>query len=363
MLRTTNTKENTDSKTIIRADDVAFRVLPTKIDIESINNLNNDERIIYQECLPLIESCSFLMKKYETIPYSEEHYSRFEKEYWKIIDKLESAVRKSTDNKLHLKMKQIFRGRLYQYISQSYITSRASAKPFGYGGDYINLQYLYDEQVISPTNMGKYFDKMFITDPLSRAVIDRVNTMAQKLSEFILESKKTELHILNIASGSGFDLFQVAKQSINKKIYIHCFDQEVYSLLYLKNKMSTLQHNIQFVFYKEDILHFFKKWADSKKFDYIYNIGLADYLSDRILKNLMQESINALAEDGKFVLAHKDYKKFPYQYPAWSIGWEFFPRSLEEYHLFVQKNLKDFKTCNIFFESSKQAIYFGEFTK
>jgi cyclopropane fatty-acyl-phospholipid synthase-like methyltransferase len=119
--------------------------------------------------------------------------------------------------------------------------------------------------------------------------------------------------------------------------------------------------NVHLLLYKEDIKRFFKDW-NGQKFDLIYNIGLADYLPDRVLKSFMQEAINALNDNGKFVLAHKDYLKFPHVYTSWIYDWNFIHRSLSDYNEFIQNHLTGFDQYNVFFESANQIIYFGEFS-
>jgi extracellular factor (EF) 3-hydroxypalmitic acid methyl ester biosynthesis protein len=353
----------TQEKKVINAIDLSFDVNIKKKEIDGINNIEEYEKEAYRDSLPIIEECVTLLQTYETILYSDVNYKKFEKEYWSLVDRLEAISQKHANEKLEEKLKCVFRGRLYQYISQSFLTSRASAKPFGYGGDYMILQQLYNREIISPTNIGKYYDRMFIDDPLSQAVINRVERMGARLLEFIKDSTKKELHILNIASGAGFEYRLLSDLDTDKKVIIHCFDQEVYSLLYIKTKLENINDNVEFRFYKEDIRTFFRKWNQAQKFDLVYNIGLADYLSDKILKALMQESVNALAPDGRFVIAHKDYTKFPYHYPAWTINWNFIKRTPQDYMQFIEDNMSGFRQVDLFYESNEEVVYFGDFLK
>ncbi|MCP4050990.1 MAG: class I SAM-dependent methyltransferase [bacterium] len=349
-------------KKVLKAEDIAFKIVK-KDNLDDIGNIDEKEKAIFSVCLTIINKCVDILDKYEYISFSDKSYANFEKEYWNIINGLEEAISKYETTARKEKIKNIFRGKIYYYYNQSVTVSRAFGKPFGYPGDYILLQYLYDNKIVSKTNIGKYYDQMFLTDPLSIAVIDRVNIMSKKIGEYIISSKKSEINILNIASGSGFDLVNLIKHKYEKTVNIYCFDQELYSLLYCNNRLKDANEKINFKFFKEDIKNFFKNWNQDIKFDYIYNIGLADYLPDRILKALMQHAINLLQKNGTFVLAHKDYTKFPYQFPSWTCNWNFFHRSLNDYHNFIKENLTGFSSYDITFESDKQIIYFGEFKK
>jgi SAM-dependent methyltransferase len=354
--------EQVTSKSVIRAEDVAFGVV-AKLVTQNIQNIDIQEETLLNITIPIIESCKNLLKKFSSIQYNDINYKIFEKEYWAHIDQLELVFLDSNYHKYKNKIQNIFRGEIFNYYTQSLLVSRAYGKPFGYPGDYLLLQALYDNKLISHTNTGKYYDKMYLEDPLSTAVVSRVNAMANRLSDFINKSQELELNILNIASGSGFDLITVAKTRHNKTVNIYCFDQELFSLQYIKSKIKAININTNFIFIKEDIRKFFKKWNNAIKFDLIYNIGLADYLPDRMLRSLMQESINTLKENGRFILSHKDYTKFPYQYPSWTCNWNFFKRSLRDYKKFIDENLTNFQNYDIFYASNKKVIYFGEFIK
>ena len=63
------------------------------------------------------------------------------------------------------------------------------------------------------------------------------------------------------------------------------------------------------------------------KQDLIYSIGLADYLPDRVLKNMIMNSFHGLNPKGKFIIAHKDKSiEFSHLPPEWFCDWEFYER-------------------------------------
>lgn len=355
-------KTENQNKPILNAESLAFTVIQ-KIDLDDIKNVSSEEKVLYIEALDTIQKIENLCTTYSQLPFTFQNYQSFETYIWSFLNKLNECTAQANDLKVVEKLKQSFRSKIHKFLTQSLISSRALTKPFGYPGDYTMMQYLYDNQPISPTHIGKYFDQFFLNDPLARAVVNRVTTMSQKLSEFIQESPNESLNILNIASGPGFDLIKIASTRHDKQVTVHCFDQEPESLAYVKAQVAAVNINTTFKFYKADIRTFFKEWNQGLKFDYIYNIGLADYLTDRILQKLMQESINNLFPGGKLVIAHKDYTLFPSYHPAWLYDWNFIERSFEDNLSFIKENLEAYSDINYFYESSQRVIYFNEFTK
>ncbi len=287
-------------------------------------------------------------------------YQIFHDKMWSFLDDIHNFT---NDLEIKdLKQKQLFfRGTLYSLLNQSVVFSRALSKPYGYPGDFIMLQTLYDGKPISDTKLGQYLDQFFFDDELAKAVVNRVEVMGDRVIKFINESQKDEIHILNIASGSGFELKKIIKQNFNKKVVYHCFDQELASLSYINKNIKGKNPNVELRLYKEDIKVFFRRWKNEKKFDFIYNIGLADYLPDRILSSLVSECLENLNDEGIFVLAHKDYTLFPYHHPAWLYDWNFIHRNLEQYKELL-KSITKLK-FDIWFESKRKVVYFSEFKK
>jgi uncharacterized protein (UPF0335 family) len=327
--------------------------------LSHIRHLSEVENAVFSEAFDILHQCLDFLDESENIPFSITNFRPFKSQLHSFIDRLETISR--LEPKLNEKLKHVFRGELYPFISKSKIARRALQKPFGYPGDYQMLQHLYDDQILSEDNVGKFFDFLSLQDPLCRAVINRVSVMANQIQDFIDQSEKKTVHILNIASGSGFDIKTIVSKKQEKSVYLHCFDQDVSSLKYVGERYIGVNPNVHLLLYKEDIKRFFKDW-NGQKFDLIYNIGLADYLPDRVLKSFMQEAINALNDNGKFVLAHKDYLKFPHVYTSWIYDWNFIHRSLSDYNEFIQNHLTGFDQYNVFFESANQIIYFGEFS-
>lgn len=324
--------------------------------------MSPEEETGFSTCIPIIEACKQFLSFWETRPYSIQTFPPFKDGFMNFFIELEEKTQ-GLSLPVKEKLQRLFRSEIYAYLSQSTIASRALTKPLGYPGDYVMLHYLYENKVCSKTDIGCYLDQFFLEDTLAKAVVNRVNTMSKYLDTFIANSPKSEIHILDIASGSGFDLLPIAQKTHPKKVVFHCFDQELASLLFVKNTVGAINKNTQFQFYKEDIKQFFKKKNSQMTFDLVYNIGLADYLPDRLLKTFMQESIHALNPGGEFILAHKDFEKFFPGHPAWLYSWHFIQRNYTQYLEFIHTELTGYSKFETFFESEKKVIYFGKFVK
>ena len=350
--------------TTSREDNATAIKFPDISKVEFLDLRDKQLETVFPLAYKIIDQTRLFLESFLNITYTEASFLVFQNQFCQKIDLLEKMA-SDLDNNAAIHLKKIFSGELFDLFSLSTLISRAIAKPFGYPGDYRMLDLLYNGDLPSQTNLGKYLDKYFIDDPLAKAVINRCNKMANITKDYILnnESTKTSLHILNIASGPGYDLAQLSTLSPKCKTYIHCFDQEPSSLLHVLSRLGNDQFgNLKFSFYKEDIRSFFRNPHHETSYDFIYNIGLADYLSDRLLKSLIEESLAVLNSGGKLILAHKDFSLFPYHYPSWLCNWNFIHRSLGQYLDFIKKNFPEYNP-EITFESANKIIYFSTLTK
>ncbi len=329
--------------------------------IKKIQNISEQEEFLYSKVFNKIKETESLFHKVLS-DNSDLTYENFSSSMSKILDELHQDVNlETTDSKTLKKLQLFYRGSINYLFSHSLIGSRALSKPFGYPGDYVMLQTLYDNKTISNNKLGNYIDMFFLNDTLAKAVINRVEIMGDRIIKFINESNLKEINILNIASGSGFELKKIISNQFDKKVIYHCFDQEVASLSYISHNCCDKNKNVEVRLYKEDIKVFFRNWKSDKKFDFIYNIGLADYLPNNILGSLASESFASLNKDGVFVLAHKDYKLFSYHSIAWLYDWNFIHRSLDDYLPIINEKIG--KEDSIWFESDKKVIFFSEHKK
>ena len=276
------------------------------------------------------------------------------------------ALKEKVDSKLIFnRIKHEFRNLVAPWAFKSQIMKRGFDKPKGYPGDYRTLEVIYDFETFSSENdMGLYFDRYFLQNPYADAVRNRKYVLREILREMLYRSQG-QIKVLDLASGSCREmreLFSTKDEGLLKKeVLFSCIDWDDDALRFSKNALSHLPKNVRFDFIKEDILNFTKNadfFRDSGRYDLIYSIGLADYLPDRVLKNMIKNSFEGLNPGGKFIIAHKDREiAFSHLPPEWFCDWVFIPRNENEMldivrqaglDKFISKTQRD-ETKQIFF--------------
>jgi len=256
-----------------------------------------------------------------------------------------------------IEIKELFRKLIYPYMSQSIIMKRALDKPRGYPGDYMMLEYIYDDKAVS-SGLGMYFDLGFLRSRLTMAVRDRKDMMRVVLQNII--KKRDKLNILNLASGSIREIRELSPDLLNNISNLTCVDFDSEALEYSKSKLKGINAS----FLQKDLVDMVKKGDRSliENSDLIYSIGLIDYFPDRMLLKLITLILSGMKSGSKCVLTIKDVDQYKPIQEDWLTDWKFVPRTEDDIVRLIKKaNIQDID-ISLSRDDSKVIIFF-EITK
>ncbi|UCC94578.1 MAG: PilZ domain-containing protein [Candidatus Omnitrophota bacterium] len=235
------------------------------------------------------------------------------------------------DKSIMQRVKNNFRYLVSTWAYKSTIVKRAFEKPRGYPGDYRMLEAVYDNRPVSK-KIGCYFDTNFLKSPYAVALRLRKDHLREMLRVYIAQGGTNPIRILNIACGSCREIRElVPALRTHHPIVFTCLDLDQEALNFAHQILSScISSDIKYKFVKNDVSHILKdKLALQSlgKQNFIYSIGLIDYLPDRVLKKLIAALYERLDEGGKLILTHKNKDKtFPPISPDWFCNWQFVPR-------------------------------------
>jgi SAM-dependent methyltransferase len=255
----------------------------------------------------------------------------------RVVMKGEELKGELKNDRLLSEVKRVFRDIVSSWAFKSRIMYRGFSKPKGYPGDYETLEMIYDNKPLMPRDdLGFYYDKYFLDNPYAFAVRKRKDKM-RSIIEALLSEKGGTIRILNLACGGCKEIREICDKSAAFKagqdIHITCVDWDADAIAFSKRMLSNIPKNFHIGFVEENVIsllrntHFYDKIG---KQDVIYNIGLADYFPDRVLKSLIKNAFGGLKPGGKFIIAHKDKNvSFSHMPPEWFCDWVFYPRNEE----------------------------------
>lgn len=315
------------------------------------------------KALKLIEEIECYLRRIEVGRRKSQKF--FLKELHGKIVKLNRQSLQIKDLEMRNQLKKIFRSRIKKYIDTSPFCRHGYTKPKGYPGDFRIVEAMYNNcSLAEKGTLGFLFDQFFLQAEYVQAVRDRKQMMKQMLKRFIKSAGLKELKILNIACGSSRELAELLDEGFfkDKKIDFVLLDQDWECLEYSRNRLLKCPANVRFHFVQNNVYSFFRSKINDvnlKEFDLIYSIGLADYLPDIVLGDMLYEGFSRLKKkDGKFIVAYKNIKEFGSVRSDWICDWNFVPRDRKD----VQKLINDYvprSHKNIFRYFKSRLIFFS----
>lgn len=189
------------------------------------------------------------------------------------------------------------------FFLQEPLARRAFDKPRGYAGDPIMLDLQYDfEKMDPPANGDKqpevsellYYEFNHISHA-NHANRERKRILARKIDE--TSERIASPYILSIACGhlrEVLDSVAIKNKSIGKFIAI---DQDEESLSVAAERIEGFGETIQ-----ASVVDIMRNKVPLPGFDFIYSLGVYDYLPDRLAKKLTNKLFQLLNPGGRLLI-------------------------------------------------------------
>jgi len=179
-----------------------------------------------------------------------------------------------------------FRENMSDVYLEGAIFYRCMVKPLGYSGDYETMRMCYDDTYEGFTILGKIMHKYATELNCSQAVRNRV-----VLLQNAAINKKD---ILSVACGPAYEVPDI----VNKNPHITLLDQDKEALIIAKkiigNRPNVNYLHMSVVSMNESI----------EKYDFIYSMGLFDYLSNNQVAALCEHMYKMLHPGGEILVGN-----------------------------------------------------------
>lgn len=223
-----------------------------------------------------------------------------------------------------------FREKTQRIFSASYF-NRARIWPQGYQGDYLMLEYLYNN-IPGSSGIGYYLNRYLLATTLAEAVRQRKTTLEGFLKTELKNRKGAR--VLDIACGSCREIVELAPEILGSQARIKCVDADQDALHFASLSLSQtglLPDHAEFR--KYNALKMVNHEKNLKEFgmqDVIYSVGLFDYLRDEVLIRLFESLYRLLNTGGVLITSLKDSRRYNTFIYHWLIDWNGFLQRTEE---------------------------------
>ena len=239
-------------------------------------------------------------------------------------------------------------------------------KPRGYIGDSEMMNMIYKGGYVGETSYSKVLYKFSIDHDGALAVRNRRNVISDKLRNIYTEknkNEKTNLRIMSVACGPFYELEDFFKDSddlIESDFVL--LDQDELAINDARNTIQQVEKKIglrlSIQFLKESIRTVIsdKNLTDKiGKFDFIYSMGLFDYLTPLVAKIVMKKLFSLLKPGGIILIGNYHHKNPSRYYMEYWHDWVLYYRDEDDFKQLLTG--LDVENYTIDFEESKSQMF------
>jgi CRP-like cAMP-binding protein len=184
---------------------------------------------------------------------------------------------------------------------------RYYAKPRGYAGDYLTIEWIYRNEPQGVGRLGPLLDSCFLNLLAAQAVRNRRGLLAKHIQDARERSEGRTAQITSMACGPATELFDVfATVDDPTRIHATLIDIDLQALAFVSDRCDRLKLRRQMELVHGNLVYLATgrqqlKLSDQ---DLVYSIGLIDYFSDKFVIELLNYVYTLLRPGGKVVLGN-----------------------------------------------------------
>lgn len=257
------------------------------------------------------------------------------------LEELERIVRNFSKEE-HERHGFYFRKQLWNVILCSEFMRRTNLKPRGYSGDSEMMRMIYSNDYQG----GSTFSKIINKHPLEHAAAQAVRNRRELITEMLhhqslgeSSSSREILRILSVACGPVFEMRDVVRSPEDcEKYHFTLLDQDRYALLEAAQLIDEIEKSLDAKL-AVDYLNasvrtmlatpkLSKKWGE---FDFVYSMGLFDYLTPPVASAVIQKLYQLLKPGGRMVVGNFHVSNPSRYYMEYWLDWVIYYRTEEEF--------------------------------
>jgi extracellular factor (EF) 3-hydroxypalmitic acid methyl ester biosynthesis protein len=258
-----------------------------------------------------------------------------------------------------------FRRLLWNVIMCSPFMRRTNLKPRGYAGDYIMMNMLYLNRYEGDSTFSKLMHKHPVEHPAAQAVRNRRKLIVQtfRKTQANHASNDKRMKILSVACGPACELKDILVSPEKcEKYHFTLLDQDQSALDEAASLIAELEKElntrIHVTYLNESVRTMLKgstlveKWG---QFDFIYSMGLFDYLTPPVAAGILGKLCQLLDKDGDLLIGNFHISNPSRCYMEYWLDWVLYYRNEEEFLRLVPD--KTAGQATVLFEDTRSQMF------
>lgn len=235
-----------------------------------------------------------------------------------------------------------FRKQLWSFILTAPIMARTNLKPRGYSGDSEMMRMIYLNAHSGESTFGKILHKHVVAQDAAQAVRNRKSDVAAmvrcRLDSPVLRPGE-RYRVLSVACGPAFELRDILQIPDDyERVHFSLLDQDQHALMEAASLVKDLearhQAKLSVDFIRESVRTMLftgalrDRWG---KFQFIYSMGLFDYLTPPVAQAVLRKLHTLLTVGGEMIVGNFSPDNPSRTYMEYWLDWKIIHRSPEEF--------------------------------
>jgi extracellular factor (EF) 3-hydroxypalmitic acid methyl ester biosynthesis protein len=250
------------------------------------------------------------------------------------LEKLGTLVRDFSPEQ-HERHGYYFRQQLWPFIIGSAFMERTNLKPRGYAGDATMMQMIYDDRYEGAWAFNKLMHRHPVQHPAAEAVRNRRVLIPRLLNAHLAKrTAQGPFRVLSVACGPARELEEIFQGGVDpKQLELTLLDQDDEALAAARGAVERVGQPARLSLVNDSVRTLLKDRTAAERwgrFDFIYSMGMFDYLTPPVAKAVLTRLYELLAPGGALVVGNYHVKNPSRFYMAYWLDWVLYYRTEEE---------------------------------
>ena len=234
---------------------------------------------------------------------------KMEAEFENFWDYINSEIGDESPENVYVKedLGARLRREILPYLLLTKTTERCYSKPRGYAGDFLTIEYIYQNRPGGSGRLGPLVDRCFLNMPVGRAVRNRRGLLAQEINQVIAQKEGSTARITSLACGPAEEIFDVFDQIDDpSRLMVTLIDMDLQALAFVSDRRDKKKLKRQMKLINANLVYLAtgRERMDVKDQDLVYSVGLIDYFDDKFVITLLNYVYQLLRSGGKVILGN-----------------------------------------------------------
>ncbi len=231
-----------------------------------------------------------------------------------------------------------FRKQIWDFILHSAFMVRTNLKPRGYAGDYEMMKMIYENELVGQTIFSRLLHRYPLQRPGADAVRNRRRMIAGYLRDAVTNFTNYDFRVMSVACGPAAEIGEAfGDLKVMPRVQFTLLDQDSEALRAAMNSVQQLElekgWSINVKYVNDSVRSMLRSRGVTKewgRYDFIYSMGLFDYLTPPVARAILARLFAMLRPGGRLLVGNFHPRNPDRAFMEFWLDWVLYHRTEEE---------------------------------